>query len=80
MSVEPGFGGQSFLPSALPKLREIRKQAAQVNPGLLLEVDGGVGRATAPACCEAGANVLVAGSSVFGAQDPAAEVAFLRGL
>ena len=80
MSVEPGFGGQSFLPSALSKLREIRKQADQVNPGLLLEVDGGVGRATAPACCEAGANVLVAGSAVFGAQDPAAEVAFLRGL
>lgn len=81
MSVEPGFGGQSFMPSALPKLEALRSEAARQGLGeLWLEVDGGVGRKTAPACVQAGANVLVAGSAVFGAADVAAEVDWLRSL
>lgn len=81
MSVEPGFGGQKFQPTALEKLSALRDQAKKIGrPDLLLQVDGGVDRTTAPLCVKAGANVLVAGSAVFGAQDPAAEIAFYKGL
>ena len=81
MSVEPGFGGQKFQPAALEKLRLLRAQAEKAGcPGLLLEVDGGVDRTTGPLCVQAGADVLVAGSAVFGARDPAEEIAFYRSL
>ena len=81
MSVEPGFGGQKFQPAALEKLSALREQAKKIGRSdLLIEVDGGVDRTTAPLCVKAGANVLVAGSAVFGAADPAAEIAFFKGL
>jgi ribulose-phosphate 3-epimerase len=74
MSVEPGFGGQSFLPSALPKIRRLR----ELKPELDIIVDGGINAETAAQAVEAGANVLVAGSYVFGAEDRAAAIASLR--
>ena len=81
MTVEPGFGGQKFQSGALDKLSALRAQAVKIGrPELLLEVDGGIDRTTAPLCVNAGASVLVAGSAVFGAADPAAEVDFLRSL
>lgn len=80
MSVEPGFGGQKFMPSALDKLRWLKAQREARGARFLLEVDGGVDDTTAPLCVEAGADVLVAGSAVFGAQDPAAAVRRLAAL
>ena len=80
MSVEPGFGGQKFMPSALEKLRWLKEERAKRSARYLLEVDGGVDDTTAPLCVEAGANVLVAGSAVFGAADPAAAVGALASL
>ena len=74
MSVEPGFGGQKFMESALPKLEFLRKAA----PELTLNVDGGINGETGRRCVEAGANMLVAGSYVFGAEDPAAAISSLR--
>ena len=74
MSVEPGFGGQKFMESALPKLEFLRKAA----PELTLNVDGGFNGETGRRCVEAGANMLVAGSYVFGAEDPAAAISSLR--
>jgi ribulose-phosphate 3-epimerase len=68
MSVNPGWGGQSFIPSSLGKLARLRGLAPQE---CAIEVDGGVDRATAPRVAEAGAGLLVAGSAVFGADDPA---------
>src|SRR5262249_7323965 len=69
MTVNPGFGGQKFLPSTLPKLRHVRQMIDGTKPTLALEVDGGIDPATAPHAAEAGARVLVAGSSVFGVKD-----------
>jgi ribulose-phosphate 3-epimerase len=69
MSVHPGFSGQQFIPDAIPKLRRLREMAGD---GLDLVIDGGVNERTAPACVEAGANVLVSASAIFGADDPAA--------
>lgn len=80
MSVEPGFGGQKFMPSALEKLRWLKAQREARGAHFLLEVDGGVDDTTAPLCVEAGADVLVAGSAVFGAADPAAAVRRLAAL
>lgn len=80
MSVEPGFGGQKFMPSALDKLRWLKEQRQARDAHFLLEVDGGVDDTTAPLCVEAGADVLVAGSAVFGAADPAAAVRRLAAL
>ncbi|WP_102049447.1 ribulose-phosphate 3-epimerase [Pygmaiobacter massiliensis] len=81
MSVEPGFGGQSFMPSALPKLQAIKAEAERIGRSdLWIEVDGGVGRDTAEQCAQAGANVLVAGSAVFSAADPVAETRWLKSL
>ena len=80
MSVEPGFGGQKFMPSALDKLRWLKAEREARGLSYLLEVDGGVDAATAPLCVEAGADVLVAGSAVFGAADPAAAVGALASL
>ena len=80
MSVEPGFGGQKFMPSALDKLRWLKAEKDRRGLKFLLEVDGGVDNATAPQGVEAGADILVAGSAVFGAADPAAAVRGLAAL
>ena len=80
MSVEPGFGGQKFMPSALDKLRWLKAERTARGAHYLLEVDGGVDSTTAPQCVEAGADILVAGSAVFGAADPAAAVQHLASL
>ena len=80
MSVEPGFGGQSFMPSALDKLRELKQEIKAQGLDILLEVDGGVNRETAPLCAEAGADILVAGSFLFDAEDTAAAVNSLKNL
>jgi ribulose-phosphate 3-epimerase len=69
MTVNPGFGGQSFLPRTLPKIRRIRERLDQLARHVELEVDGGVDAKTAPLVVDAGADVLVAGSAVFGASD-----------
>ena len=80
MSVEPGFGGQKFMPMALDKIRALREEIDRRGLSCLVEVDGGVDAVPGPACVEAGADVLVAGSAVFGAADPAAAVAGLKAL
>ena len=80
MSVEPGFGGQKFMPMALDKIRALREEIDRRGLSCLVEVDGGVDAVTGPVCVEAGADVLVAGSAVFGAADPAAAVAGLKAL
>ena len=79
MTVEPGFGGQKFMADQLPKIAAIRKYIDQYNPGCHLEVDGGVDPNTAPLVIQAGADVLVAGSAVYGAADPAQAIRTLRG-
>jgi ribulose-phosphate 3-epimerase len=76
MSVQPGFGGQSFRPEALPKVRRLRELGFAGH----VEMDGGIGRDTLPACVAAGADVLVSGSALFGAADLAAEMAHFRSL
>lgn len=78
MSVDPGFGGQSFIPSTLAKLRDLRALCERVGAAPLVEVDGGVGEANAAEVVAAGADVLVAGSAVFGKDDRAAAVDALR--
>ena len=78
MTVEPGFGGQSFLDVVLPKIR--RARAAIGDLDVWLQVDGGVDADTIEACAEAGADVFVAGSAVYGKDDPAAAVEALRAL
>lgn len=80
MSVEPGFGGQKFQSSALRKLEALKAEREARGLPFLLEVDGGVNAETAPFCVEAGADVLVAGSAVFSAADPAAAVRALAAL
>ena len=67
MTVNPGFGHQHFLESTLPKVRQVAQMIERINPDCELEVDGGIDEATAPMAIAAGANVLVAGTSVFGA-------------
>jgi ribulose-phosphate 3-epimerase len=79
MTVEPGFGGQAFMYDQLPKITAIRNYIERYRPGCFLEVDGGVNLQTARQIVDAGADVLVAGSSVYSAQDPAAMIAALRG-
>jgi ribulose-phosphate 3-epimerase len=74
MSVEPGFGGQSFMSNSIPKISEIRTIA----PNLYIEVDGGINAETAKLVTQAGANVLVAGSSVYGAKDIKSAIESLR--
>lgn len=80
MSVNPGFGGQSFIPRSLEKLRRARELIDQRNPACALEVDGGIGAANLKQVVGAGADVLVMGSSVFGTPDPAATLRHLRTL
>lgn len=79
MTVNPGFGGQSFLESQLPKIAALRRMITQSGREIALQVDGGITAATAPRCIAAGADVLVAGTAVFGAADYAAAIASLRG-
>ena len=79
MTVEPGFGGQSFMADQLEKIRAIRALIDARHPACELEVDGGVGPDTFQSCIDAGANVLVAGSAVYGAEDIPARIALLRG-
>ena len=69
MSVEPGFGGQKFMPSALPKLQALKAEIARQGVSCLLEIDGGINLENAREAADAGADVLVAGSAVFGAAD-----------
>lgn len=73
MSVNPGFGGQSFIPSQLDKIRELREMITKTGRDIILEVDGGVNPVTAKDCIAAGANALVAGSAVFGGAGSYAE-------
>ena len=78
MTVEPGFGGQSFMADMMPKLKEIRSYIDAQNPTCELEVDGGINEKTALVCQENGANVLVAGSAYFKAASPAEFVAAVK--
>ncbi|MGK5529226.1 ribulose-phosphate 3-epimerase [Streptomyces sp. URMC 129] len=78
MTVEPGFGGQAFLDIMLPKIRRTRRLIERHGLPLWLQVDGGVSADTIERCAEAGADVFVAGSAVYGADDPAAAVRALR--
>ena len=78
MTVEPGFGGQSFMENQMEKLSALRDLCAARNPGCLLEVDGGINFKTAPLVKAAGANVLVAGSGIYGQEDRAAAIQALR--
>ena len=79
MTVEPGFGGQSFMADQMYKVAAVRKMIDKMNPGCELEVDGGVNPETAKLCINAGANVLVAGSDVFRAAGRAARIRELKG-
>ncbi|HUC56689.1 MAG TPA: ribulose-phosphate 3-epimerase, partial [Streptosporangiaceae bacterium] len=78
MTVEPGFGGQHFLDLVLPKLARARELISRHGGEVWLQVDGGVSEDTIGRCAEAGADVFVAGTAVFGASDPAAAVEYLR--
>lgn len=78
MTVEPGFGGQSFMHDQLPKITELRHMIDTYNPACELEVDGGVDPVTAPLCKQAGANVLVAGNAVFNKPDRAEAIRLIR--
>lgn len=80
MSVNPGFGGQSFIPNAFKKVREARRLIDDRNPACELEVDGGIGRSNLARIVDDGADVIVMGSSIFSAKDPAAELRELRAL
>jgi ribulose-phosphate 3-epimerase len=78
MTVEPGFGGQQFLDVCLPKVRRTREAVAAAGLDVWVQVDGGVSEETIGRCAEAGADVFVAGSAVYGAPDAAAAIARLR--
>ncbi len=78
MTVEPGFGGQSFMAEQLPKINLIRGMIEKYNPGCELEVDGGIDANTAPMVVKAGADVLVAGSAIFDKPDRAAAIRAIR--
>lgn len=78
MSVEPGFGGQKFLPTTPTRIAAIRAERARLGCNTLIEVDGGINTVTGPQCIEAGVDWLVAGNSLFRAEDPAAVVRVLH--
>lgn len=80
MSVNPGFGGQSFIPHTLDKIKALRRLIADNGSHALIEIDGGINEATGRSCAEAGADVLVAGSYVFNAADPRAVISYLASL
>ncbi len=79
MTVEPGFGGQSFMPAMLSKIREAARLRKELGLDFLIEVDGGITIETAALCREAGADVMVAGTSIFQATDRVAAIRALRG-
>jgi ribulose-phosphate 3-epimerase len=78
MTVEPGFGGQEFIADVLPKVRRARELVDTGHLRLLVEVDGGINEDTIEAAAEAGADVFVAGSAVYGAEEPEKAIAALR--
>jgi len=78
MTVEPGFGGQSFMADMMPKVAALREEIKRRGLNTDIQVDGGVSLKTVDECAKAGANVLVAGSAVFGAEDPKAAISGLR--
>jgi ribulose-phosphate 3-epimerase len=78
MSVNPGFGGQRFIYQTIPKIRKLREMIVTANASTLIEIDGGVGLQNAESLLQAGADVLVAGSSVFSAKDPEATIKALK--
>lgn len=79
MTVRPGYGGQAFMPEVLPKIRSVRNHAGGLNlRDLDILVDGGIDPATAPRCAAQGANVFVAGTSLYGARDMGGEIALMR--
>jgi ribulose-phosphate 3-epimerase len=80
MSVNPGFGGQKFIPGAVSKVARARQILDDARSHALLEVDGGIARETIAACWRAGADTFVAGNAVFSAKDPKAEIGALRSL
>lgn len=80
MTIEPGFGGQDFMDMVLPKIHRARQLIAAYGADIWLQVDGGVSEETIERCAEAGADMFVAGTAVYGAQDPAGAVKALRDL
>ncbi len=80
MTVEPGFGGQSFMADQMPKVRQVREAVRRHGGEIWIQVDGGVSAATIEQCASAGADVFVAGSAVYGAESAAAAVDELRAL
>lgn len=80
MSVEPGFGGQKFMPDSLPKVEALRREAARQGLSLELEIDGGINAETAPMAVAAGVSVLVAGNYIFSAEDVPATVKAIKSL
>lgn len=78
MTVEPGFGGQSFMPETMPKLRRLAEEARRRGSDVWLQVDGGISESTIGQAAEAGADTFVAGSAVFGSDDPDAAIKALR--
>lgn len=79
MTVNPGFGGQKFIPYCLDKIREIKEMSNKVNPSLLIEVDGGIDKSNVKEVIDAGANVIVAGSAVFNGGEISENIKALRG-
>ena len=80
MSVNPGFGGQVFIPQALQKIRDLKPMIRAKNPNVLIEVDGGINQETIRSVAEAGADVFVAGSAIFGSSDYGKTIGKLRSL
>jgi ribulose-phosphate 3-epimerase len=79
MSVNPGFGGQSFMPEALPKIEELKKLKRENDFQFEIAVDGGVNTETSPKIVEAGADILIAGSAIFGSDDPLGAIIKMKG-
>jgi ribulose-phosphate 3-epimerase len=79
MSVNPGFGGQKFIPEVLPKIKKVKKLAAEKGASIEIEIDGGVNADTAKLCIEAGATVLVAGSAIYNQEDRKKAIESIRG-
>lgn len=80
MSVNPGFGGQKFIPFVIAKVHKLKQKIQELNPSCLIEVDGGVNAENAPDLIKAGADILVAGSFVFKAEDPAKVISDLKNI
>jgi ribulose-phosphate 3-epimerase len=79
MSVNPGFGGQKFIPEVLPKIKRVKELAAEKEAAIEIEIDGGVNSETAKLCIEAGATVLVAGSAIYNQEDRKKAIELIRG-